>query len=82
MYIIDIINLWLVGLKNFETITAVVAQLISPHNPVLRISYNKDWKSTLLFGNFYFYHSTQYKWADRRSNSWGMNDILINHKHS
>ena len=80
--IIHTIDMWLVGLKNCAKLNAVVAQINSPRNTVLRINYNRACKITLLFGNLSFYSPTQYKWSDIcTKGGWRSNVQLINYKH-
>ena len=54
-YIINVIDLWLVGLEHSKKFTTVMAKINSPCNPILRVDTNQALERMLFLRNFSLY---------------------------
>ena len=85
MGIINVIEMWIVGLEKSIKIKAIVTQINSQYNPVLRVATYQNWGNLMNIGNLILYHMIRYKRTDihniKSTCGWGPNMHFIKHKH-
>ena len=69
--ILQIVDMWLIGIEHHKNLNSVVAKINGPINLVLFVGVNQALEFIIFFRNFSRYHLIKYQWAYRRYVKYG-----------